>query len=189
MTEPAFAHVSLQTYLRFEAAAGEGEPRHEFWDGEVFAMGGASWAHNEVVANLIAWLVPALRGGPCRAVGQDQRVRISESRYVYPDVVVACPPELDDAQQPETLLNPKVVFEVLSKSTAGVDREKKRVGYQRLPSLTDYVLLDPETRTLEHYARTSPSTWALTYGGARDEVRLESLDVTLPMKDILPAEG
>lgn len=138
------------------------------------------------VANLVALLVPALRAGPCRAVAQDQRVRISASKYVYPDVVVAGPPELDRTLRPETLLNPKVVFEVLSRSTAGIDRERQRAGYQRLASSTDHVLLDPEACAVEHHTRTSETSWALTYGGHDDEIRLESIGVSMRVQDILP---
>ena len=144
MSEPAYAETPVEAYLALEAASTPGHARHEFWDGRIRAMGGASMRHNQLVLGIGSELRTKLSNGPCRALVSDMRVRLSAHRYVYPDVVVACPPEVDAQQRPETLTNPRVVFEVLSPSTAAVDRGDKLEAYRAIESLTDYVIVDPD---------------------------------------------
>lgn len=179
MSEPAYAETPVEAYLALEAASTPGHARHEFWDGRIRAMGGASMRHHQLVLGIGSELRAKLSNGPCRVLVSDMRVRLSAHRYVYPDVVVACPPEVDAQQRPETLTNPRVVFEVLSPSTAAVDRGDKLDAYRAIESLTDYVIVDPDRETFDHYARNADGSWLLRTLSRQDSLQFEGLDVAL----------
>lgn len=183
------AETPVDAYLALEASCVGTSSRHEYWDGVVRAMGGASLAHNRVARQLLVGLTNRMTGGPCEAFMSDLRVKLTPSRYVYPDVVVACPPEVDTTHRPESLTNPTVIFEVLSSSTAALDRTDKLDGYRALASLTDYVLVDPERPSLDHYARRDDGSWVLRTLTAPDVLRLEALQVELPLAEVFGAEA
>jgi Uma2 family endonuclease len=168
---------TLEEYLAMEP---EGKVRHEFINGEVFAMVGASLRHNLIVTNWVAALHAHLRGTSCQVVANDRKVLIAAvDRVYYPDVMVRC----DDASNnidDYTETNPLLIVEVLSSSTAAVDRRQKRLDYQMLDSLQDYVLVDQTTATVEVYSRQREG-WTVTTYGAGDEVVLPSIDYQLPM--------
>ncbi len=147
-------------YLAKERAA---DFKSEYLRGEMFAMAGASFAHNLVKDNL-SWCVRnALAGSTCTTVTSDTRVKVSATGlYTYPDVILMCgPPELED-HHGDTLLNPHVVFEVLSDSTEKYDRGKKFEHYQAVPSLREYVLVAQDAVRVERYVRQPDETWVLT---------------------------
>src|SRR5262245_26620705 len=131
--------MTREEYLEFERAS---EEKHEFFDGEVFAMAGARRRHNQIVINIGGELRQALRERTCEVYASDMRVRIPETnRYVYPDVTIACgEPRFEDAKE-DTLVNPTIVFEVLSDSTEAYDRGDKFALYQTIPSLAEVVLV------------------------------------------------
>lgn len=148
-----------QEYLLWE----ETQPtRHEYLNGQIFAMAGASPEHNDIVANLLGALGNQLRDKPCRARGLDQRVKIPETGlYTYPDALVVCGrPEYEDEKR-LTLLNPTVIVEVLSDSTESYDRGKKFRHYRSIPSFQDYLLVAQDTVWVEHYVRSSEGGWIL----------------------------
>ncbi len=151
--------LSREEYLRAERRA---QSKSEFHDGEVFALAGASFPHNLIVANVIARLGGQLRGKPCIAVPTDLRLWIeSARRYVYPDVTVVCgKPQFTDTKQ-DTLINPTLLFEVLSKSTESYDRGEKFELYRTLPSLREYVLLAQGRPYCEQYLRQADDSWVL----------------------------
>jgi Uma2 family endonuclease len=153
------APVSAQDYLAIERAA---EIKHELWRGEVFAMAGASFAHNRIVANLLAELRDALAIGDCVALPSDMKIHVpSRDGFVYPDASIVCgAPEFFDAAA-DVLTNPSAVFEVLSDSTEGFDRGAKFVGYRSIPSLREFVLISQHERRVEHYTRREGGTWML----------------------------
>jgi Uma2 family endonuclease len=153
------APVSPQDYLAIERAA---ETKHELWRGEVFAMAGASFAHNRIVANLLAELRDALANGPCVALPSDMKLHVpSRDGFVYPDASIVCgSPEFFDATN-DVLTNPSAVFEVLSDSTERFDRGAKFVGYRSIPSLRECVLISQHERRVEHYTRSDDGTWVL----------------------------
>ncbi len=126
-------------YLAWERAAPD---KHEFLGGEIFAMAGASFAHNKIVGNIVGELRDALRDRPCDVTPSDLRVKIpAVGLYTYPDAVVVCgEPQFEDDKL-DTLLNPTVIVEVLSDSTEAYDRGKKFRYYRTIPSLRDYVLV------------------------------------------------
>ncbi|MEJ7598938.1 MAG: Uma2 family endonuclease [Kofleriaceae bacterium] len=130
--------------------------KHEYFEGEVYAMAGGSPRHNRLCVRVSAALDGAV-GATCAVLSSDQRVRTSERRYEYPDVTVVCGSltiEHDDV-----LANPTMIVEVLSASTEQYDRGLKWAGYQSLPSLTDYLLIAQDRAHVEHFARTPASRW------------------------------
>ena len=132
---PASETLTPQEYLRRER---EAETKSEFIGGQLYAMAGASFPHMQITASVSRHLNNQLDGKNCQAVTNDLRVKITEAGdYVYPDVVVVCGGgEWEDASF-DTLLNPRIIVEVLSSSTARRDRSDKWLRYQQLPSLTD----------------------------------------------------
>jgi Uma2 family endonuclease len=140
--EPITA-MSVEEYLEFERAS---ETKHEYYGGEVLAMAGASYDHNTIVGNIFATLHAQLRGKPCRVNFSDIRVPIPDSGlFTYPDLTVVCgPPQFRDERR-DSLLNPKVIIEVLSPSTESHDRGKKFQHYRTIASLDEYVLIAQET--------------------------------------------
>lgn len=183
-SEPASQlRMNGQRYLAMER---ESDARHELWNGEVFAMGGASYAHNlvkDTFARVLGNLV-AERG--CRVLTSDMRVRIpSRESYVYPDAVVFCgAPQLED-DQGDVLCNPQVVIEVLSRSTAAFDRGAKFEGYRSIPSLREYALVSVEDRTVDHFVRgDDPATWVFRAFGSAELLPLPSLGVQVPLASI-----
>ena len=133
--------------------------KSEFYQGEVFAMAGAGFDHNQVKDNLIRHIGNALDGSGCRTVSSDQRVRVSASGlYTYPDVAVVCGPAQFDDEFRDNLTNPRAIIEVLSDSTAAYDRGAKFRLYRGIPSLQEYVLVDPAQVLIERHVRR-PDGW------------------------------
>ena len=165
MAEPAL-QISM-TRAQFLAWEHEQPMRHEFWRGEVFAMTGARQAHVIVAGNVFALLKAHLRGKPCRAYISDMQLEVQAADAAfYPDVFVSCDPA--DLAAERVLHHPTVVIEVLSESTAAYDRGIKFAAYRQLPSLAEYVLIDPEQRSVEIFRRTDNDDWLLaTRDGTR----------------------
>jgi Uma2 family endonuclease len=158
MTALAEPRLTVAEYLAFERAS---EIRHEFYAGEIFAMSGASAAHNSICWNLGGTLYPQLKGSGCRGFVTDMRVAIdSTSHFTYPDLVVVCgEPRFLDASQPDSLLNPSLVVEVLSASTEDYDRGRKFVHYRTLPSLQGYLLIAQDRVHAELFLRQPGERW------------------------------
>jgi Uma2 family endonuclease len=177
------AKLTETEYLEAERAA---ETRHEFFDGEMFAMGGASERHNLIVTNLVRELSTRLKGSPCRTYANDMRVKVSSSGlFTYPDVVVVCgEPSFDDEQR-DTLLNPQLLVEVLSTSTEAYDRGRKFEHYRTLDSFRDYLLVAQDRPHVEHYQRLEDGRWVMTEAlRLEDEIGLGSLGFTLPLAEV-----
>ena len=168
MGEPKLC-MRAEEYLAFERTA---EGKHELWDGEVFAMSGASLDHNRIVRNLVRYLGNALEGMGCEVLPSDMRVRLGDrDRYVYPDVTIVCgPPRLEG--QDDVLVNPNLVVEVLSPSTEAFDRGEKFVGYRSLPSIREVVLVSQDARRIECYTRQLDDSWVLREHGGNASLPL-----------------
>jgi Uma2 family endonuclease len=148
-----------QEYLAWE----QDQPtKHEYLDGEIVAMAGASANHNQIVANVLGELRAVLREKPCRVFASDMRLKVPEtSLYTYPDASVVCDrPEYED-EKCVTLLNPRVIVEVLSERTESYDRGKKFRYYRSIPSFQDYLLVAQDDAWVEHYVRTADGGWML----------------------------
>lgn len=136
--------------------------KSQYYQGQIFAMAGASREHNLIVANLVASIHAGLRGKPCEVYPSDMRVKVQASGlYTYPDVTIVCgEPQFEDAHV-DTLVNPLVLFEVISESTEGYDRGAKAMQYRQLPSLQQLVLIASDRVHVESYRRGADGGWTL----------------------------
>lgn len=151
--------LTPEAYLAWERQQPE---KHGYFDGDVFAMAGASWEHNLIVGNVVGELRNLLRGGACAVQPSDLRVHVPlTGLYTYPDASVVCerPEFLDEVG--DTLLNPSVLVEVLLPSSEAYDRGKKFEQYRSIASLRDYLLIASESAHVEHYARQPDGSWLL----------------------------
>lgn len=159
--------------------------KHELIDNCVVAMTGASWAHSIIAVNIAALLNFQLREKPCEVYVADMRVQVKrESSYTYPDVVVGCEPRFRDDVKPDTLENPTLIFEILSPSTAVIDRNRKFEQCLQLESLAAYFLAAQDKPRIESYTR-QPDGWLYqNRAGLEAALMVEALDSALPLKDI-----
>lgn len=181
MSSVAEKGVTPEEYLRRERAA---ETKSEYYDGIVYAMTGASPRHNLIVGNL-GWSLRNHLPTGCRAYSSDLRVRILKpTRFFYPDVTVVCGEDRLADDEKDVLLNPLVVFEVLSESTTAFDRGRKFLSYQAIESLQEYVLVSQEEYLVEHFRR-DPGQWLYTVARGLDAVLpVPSTECELPLREI-----
>jgi Uma2 family endonuclease len=159
--------------------------KHEYLDGEVFAMAGASEKHVILTLNVAFALKSHLRGGPCRVLATEMKLRVEASNaFYYPDILVTCD-ERD--RTPESALIkafPLLLVEVLSPSTAGYDHGAKFANYRTLETLREYVLIDSERQLVEVFRRGDDGRWVLLPALAGETVELATVGLTLTMADI-----
>ena len=183
MTNLAHKRMSAAEYLAFERAS---ETKHQFFDGEVFAMAGGSYVHNLISRNVLTRLTILLAGKPCEPLGSDQRVTTPRGLYTYPDVTVHCgPPEFVD-ENSDTLTNPRLLVEVLSPSTERYDRGKKFEQYREVRTLTDYVIVSQDRASVDHFfRREAEGPWLLIgYSGLEARVAIDNFEIVLPLSEI-----
>jgi len=174
----AVLKLSAQAYLEQERLS---DTKHEFYNGEIFAMSGASFAHNVITGNLVRELGNKLKNRPCRVLPSDQRVQLRDG-YAYPDVSVVCgKPEFYDK---DNLTNPQVIIEVLSPSTADYDAGGKFARYRQLPSLLEYILVAQDRAHVMHYVKQAEHQWTLYEYFAADEFDLPTLECRLSLVEI-----
>lgn len=171
---------TFRQYLDFEQ---DSNTRHEFFAGEIYAMAGGTPEHAALAAEIIATVRPQLGDGPCRVYTSDLRIRVSATGLTtYPDVTVICGTPARDPESPTTIVNPTVIFEVLSESTETYDRQQKRGHYEQIPSLAAYVLVSHREQLVEVWTRTPNDSWRRTEARTGGQVALAaiacSLDVT-----------
>ncbi len=162
------------------------EFRSEYLNGEIFAMAGASRAHNLIANNISTAFNLQLRAQPCETYASDMRVQTSPAGlYTFPDVVVVCSePQFRD-DRTDTLLNPTVIVEVLSPTTEAFDRGEKFAQFRRLPSLMGYLLVSQTQPHLEHFARTPEGLWLLSEADSlAKQITLASIGCTLLLSDV-----
>jgi Uma2 family endonuclease len=149
--------ITEADYLAFERTS---EIKHEFIDGEIYAMTGASPNHNLVVASTIAAIHNQLRGKPCKIYPSDMKVRTpSTGSYLYPDISVVCGESQFDDEQRDILLNPTIIIEVLSPNTERYDRGKKFQSYRELASMQEYILIAQDSPHIERFVRQQDGLW------------------------------
>ena len=178
--------VSTMTPEEYLAWEREAETKHEYLDGQVFDMAGASRQHSLIVVNLASELRARRRGSPCAVHSSDLRVQAEETGlYTYPDVVVACGQPRFADQKEDTLLNPKMIVEVLSPSTETNDRTWKWAHYRRLGSLAEYVMVSQVRYHVEQFLRQPDGAWLFReYTDAESVLRLPSLGCEIPLSEI-----
>ena len=176
-------HYTPQEYLTLERGS---QQKNEYLNGDIFAMGGASERHNIIVGNVLASIHGQLRGRPCKVYSSDMRVKIDATGlYTYPDVVALCGEAQFDDEQQDTLLNPGVIIEVLSRSTEGYDRGEKFAHYRRVDTLKEYVLISQERRRVEWYVRQPDNQWLMSEAyQIQESLLLPSIICTLLITDI-----
>lgn len=172
---------TVSEYLAFERASDE---KHEFIDGNVYLMTGASREHNLIVFNLVTILGNQLRDRACEAYANDMRVKVKQD-YAYPDLAVVCdPPEFEDSEV-DILLNPTLLIEVLSASTEQYDRGKKFEAYRTLSSLQEYVLIAQDRPHIERFVRGDRGMWIFSEVNGLDvSLELASIGCTLLLADV-----
>lgn len=174
--------IPPEEYLKIERAS---EFRHEYRNGEMIAKLGGSRAHNLIAGNISTRFWEQFAGRHCEAYVADMRVKVnSKALYAYPDVVTACDPQFED-EELDTLINPRVIVEVLSKSTEDYDRGTKFEMYRRLPSLQDYVLVSQDKMHVEQFQRQPDGRWILEeFDSPERTLAFETSNCILQVADI-----
>lgn len=185
------ATYTIEQYLKLERHS---EERHEYIDGDIYEMAGESLAHSRINMNLAGEIRAQLKGKNCEALSPNMKVRTKvlvnpkspKGFFSYPDLTIVCGEPLFHDKFKDVLINPKVVFEVLSPSTESYDRGKKFQHYRtQIDSLTDYVLVSQDEPLVEHYIRQDDGSWKLfTYAGLKTSFAIDSVDCRLSLEEI-----
>ena len=179
MHHARLTRLSADDYLEGELKS---DIRHEYVDGEVYAMAGAGEAHNLIALNVASRLRGAARGGPCRVFISDMKVRVAaRNAFYYPDVLVVC--DSFDTQ-PYFKESPCLIVEVLSSSTEAIDRREKMLAYRTLASLREYVLIAQDKRQVEVYRRGEDGAWSLETLTEGDPLHLECVGAVLSLDEV-----
>jgi Uma2 family endonuclease len=182
-------HYSLEDYFAVEEAS---PIKHEYYDGEIYAMTGASLRHNRIARNLLTILSSRFGSTDCEAFGSDLRVRTPSGLLTYPDVTVVCGGiELSNVDRLDTLLNPTVIVEVPSESTRDYDTGEKCRLYCEIPALLEYITVDQAKMRVELISAPGsgssrlPADWERNcYTNAAENIKLKSLGIELSMNEI-----
>lgn len=171
--------LTLNEYLDWE---NQQPDKNEFYRGEVFAMVGARRVHGRVVSNLNRQLANRLDGSLCQVFTEGMKLQIADDAIFYPDVLVTC----DKADLTTELIfrSPSVVIEVLSPSTQAYDRGFKFATYRRLPSLKEFILVDPDARRIEGYRRTAQDQWLFFDMSEGPALELPALGCSVPLGEV-----
>jgi Uma2 family endonuclease len=176
--------LTPEDYLNFER---ESDERHEFIDGEIYAIAGESLSHSRVCMNLAREIGNALKDRRCEPLSPNMKVRTSTaSLFSYPDLTIVCgEPQFHDRKK-DVLVNPQVIFEVLSPSTSEYDRttkfQKYRIGNE---TLTDYVLVSQDKPFVEHFVKQTDGNWIYrSYGLIDDTLNIETIECVLSLREI-----
>ena len=177
MAEPARRMLSYRDYLDLERETGI---RHEYLDGEVWAMAGGTLRHSRVKTKLTIAIGNALGDGPCQPYDSDLKIRIPETGLAtYPDLAIICGPPVVDVEDHNAATNPTVLVEVLSKDTEAWDRGGKFLHYRRLDSLQHTLLVSQDAALIELFTRMDDGTWRLSEHGPGQQVALPAIDVAI----------
>ncbi len=179
----AFPHrptMDVEDYLQLDRSSSE--TRYEYIDGHVRMLAGGTPDHAKISANMIGVCYGLLEGRSCSVYTSDVRVRLSATRYVYPDVSVSC--DARDQEQGDMLLYPRLIVEVLSPSTEAYDRGRKLAYYRACPTIQEYLLIDSQRPSIEIFRRERDILWTYHAFGPHDEVELTSLGVHFPLAKI-----
>jgi Uma2 family endonuclease len=176
-------YLTPEEYLAIERQA---EYKSDYFDGEIFAMTGASREHNLITGNIYGELRQQLKGKPCETYPSDMRVRVPAARlYTYPDVVVVCgEPKFEDAYV-DTLLNPTLIVEVISRSTETYDRGRKFLYHRTIDSLAEYLMVEQDEYRLEQYVKQADGRWLLSEETSLEgAIDLASVECRLALSEV-----
>jgi Uma2 family endonuclease len=174
----ALEHQQMMTVEEyFQLEENDPEHRYEYIDGYVYMMAGGSLDHDMIKSNIQDLLRALLRGGSCRVYSSDAKVRVSETRYLHPDVTVTCDPQ--DRGKKQMIQSPRLVVEVLSPSTERRDRTSKMKLYRAYPTIEEYVLVNTRFPMVEIHRREN-GKWVYNVFDENDEITLVSLNLHFP---------
>ena len=185
--EPAIAYgkqkFTVEEYLQMERAS---EQKHEYFNGEIFAMSGVGRKHNVIFRNLYGELAYRLRGKPCQPYGSDLRIHIPENTlYTYPDISIICRDIVTDNKDDDTVIQPSLLIEILSPSTKDYDRGTKFKLYRDIPTLKEYLLVDSEAVNVEIFRMNDIGHWQLEEFKIPDELlNLTAIDFQITLSKI-----
>jgi Uma2 family endonuclease len=175
-----FPRFTPEEYFAWEEQQLE---RHEYIDGEVYAMSGGTIDHGDIAGNFLSLLKSHMRGRGCKTLNSDCRVSIvGSTKYVYPDISVTC--DERDRTTAQYITYPCLIVEVLSPGTEAYDRGNKFKMYRRNPSLQEYVLVSADTVEIELFRKTDTDDWRIINYQAGDTVELKSINLTCPIEQI-----
>ncbi|HZS48952.1 MAG TPA: Uma2 family endonuclease [Blastocatellia bacterium] len=175
---------TLEEYLALDR---ESEGRHEFWNGEIFAMSGGSRNHDRIMLNTTYVFLRQLEGKKCHLFSGEMRINVlTAPPYRYSDGSVACEKiEIDEFHGVDRLLNPILIMEILSPSTEAYDRGDKFTFYKSIPSLREYLLIAQHRPHITHYFKQSSDKWEYNeYNDLSDVVTLQSIECRLALSDV-----
>ncbi len=177
------SRISPEEYLQIERRA---TYRSEFLNGEMFAMAGGTRQHNRISSNLVSEINQHIKSRDCNIYSSDLRVHVPSTGYfTYPDIVITCGKEDFTDAHNDILVNPLVIMEILSDSTASIDRGRKFEQYRELASLVEYLLIEQRTPHIEQYIRHDPQEWRYRIiRGIDKQVLIPTIDCTLSLRDI-----
>lgn len=188
MLNESLEYVSPEDYLRLEA---QSPARHEYVAGGIFAMTGASLRHNVIAGNLFSALRAHLKPTPCRVFIEGVKLHVArDNAYYYPDVIVSCDPRLQSLSAEDGIVDqPVVLVEVLSASTAGIDRREKFIAYGKVAGLREYVLIEQDAPRIEVLRRAGEVGWERIVLERADTFELASIEFRLPVAEIYEGTG
>jgi len=180
---PQYAFISEEEYFSLEEKA---VIRHEYYEGEIFAMAGGSHEHAVLMANTSGAVVPRLRGQKCYTASSEQRIKVEATGLItYPDLAIVCPPLRFAGKNTHTLLNPRAIFEILSPSTSQYDKTIKFANVKEIDEMTDYILIEQDSVGIEHRYRDDDGLWqSRIHDSLDDMLRLAGLDLEIPLSEI-----
>jgi len=185
--EPIVAYgkknFSIEEYLEFERASIE---KHEYYQGEIFAMSGAGNMHNLIFSNVFGDLAYRLKGKACKPFGSDMRVHIPENTlFTYPDISIFCKDLTVQGFDNDNFTEPSAIIEILSPSTKNYDRGDKFKLYRDIPTLKEYILIDSETISVEAFRLNEHNHWELEeYKKPDDILSIQTVQVSLLLSEI-----
>ena len=182
MNAHKLTNVTIEEYLEIEK---ETQTKYEYHDGSIYALAGGTLNHGIICGNIFGELRSGLKGTTCKSINSEVKLHIrSENRFVYPDAMVICGEIQTSEKENNAVTNPKVIVEVLSKSTASYDRGDKFHMYRQIESLEEYVLIEQEKPLVEIYKRKG-DLWQITrVEGIEKEIHLTSLNLKIQLQDI-----
>lgn len=174
--------MSPEEYLAFERASDE---KHEYVDGEIFAISGGTYEHSLLCSNVAYELRHALIDRPCDVLGSDMKIKVATTnRFFYPDASVVCGDPIFGDEVRDSVLNPKLIVEVLSDSSERYDRGEKFAHDRRVESLQEYVLVSQKEPLVEHYSRQADGVWLYRALGRGERLVLPSVGCALAVDRI-----
>ena len=185
--EPAIAYskqkMSIEEYLAFENGASE---KHEYYQGEVFAMSGAKLTHNEIVMNTATTVKQFLKGKTCKPYNSDQRIYIEKNTlFTYPDISIFCDGVITLNNDEMNAVNPSVIIEVLSPGTKDYNRGMKFKLYRDIDSLNEYILIDSESINVEAFAINQNGFWELReYKNIHETLLIQTIQMEIPVSSL-----